>query len=270
MLTDKQYDCENKIGCAHMEKCRKIGIAGIPAPEAGRRWKTRILADGLMPLLAISLVTILLAFMASAALASGVDYQYAQVTTPKGPLNMRKTASSKASIIEKIPNDTILAVSVVDDIWCKCTYHGKEGYVMTKYLSIMDISQFRSLSLYDSGQDVSLLKEKLQELYYFDTEADISDSYDSDTEATVKLFQAANGMEETGIASPELQAFVYWGDPKNNLPTKPMTVEISSRCSGYKHVGQNWSRYSSINGKAYLQVMFWILYWTKVLLSTQR
>ncbi len=126
----------------------------------------------------------------------------------------------------------------------------KEGYVMTKYLSIMDISQFRSLSLYDSGQDVSLLKEKLQELYYFDTEADISDSYDSDTEATVKLFQAANGMEETGIASPELQAFVYWGDPKNNLPTKPMTVEISSRCSGYNHVGQNWSRYSSINGES--------------------
>lgn len=163
---------------------------------------------------------------------------------------MRETASSKADIIAKIPKDTILTVTPVDDVWCKCTYDDKEGYVMSEYLSFMDISQFRTLSLNDSGQDVLDLKEKLKELFFYNEDVEITDSYDSDTETTVKLFQLAQGMEDTGIALPELQALLYWSDPKNNLPTKKMTVTISSSCSGYNHVGENRSKYYSINDES--------------------
>jgi hypothetical protein len=192
-------------------------------------------------LIVISLISCVLA-------ADGIDRQYAKVATKQGPLNMRKSASAKASVLEKIPKDTILAVTPVDGVWCKCTYNEKEGYVMTEYLSFMDISQFRALSLNDSGQDVLHLKEGLRELYFFDAGAKISDQYDSDTETAVRLFQAAQGMEETGIVTPELQAFLYWGSPKNNLPAKKMKVTIACSCSGYNHVGNNWSKYYSING----------------------
>ena len=128
---------------------------------------------------------------------------------------MRKTASSKADIIDKIPKDTILAVATVDDTWGKCTYNGKEGYIMTKYLSLMDVSQFRP-SIVGGFRPRCFWrsKKRLKALYFIDAETALDDRYDSDTEAAVKVFQAANGMEETGIVSPEVQAFLAWGNPQ--------------------------------------------------------
>lgn len=196
------------------------------------------------------IILVVLCIVSCVVVAEDIDYQYARVATQKGPLNMRETASSKAEIIAKIPKDTIITILSVNGVWCECIYDDKEGYVMTEYLSFLDISQFRTLALNDSGQDVYDLKKKLQELYFFDADAEINDSYDSDTENAVRLFQAAQGMEETGIASPALQAFIFWGPAKNNLPTKKMTVKISSSCSGYNHVGQNWSKYYSIDSKS--------------------
>jgi peptidoglycan hydrolase-like protein with peptidoglycan-binding domain len=193
------------------------------------------------------IVLIMISILACVATANGFHDQYAQVTTKKGPLNMRKTASKKASVIEKIPKDTIIPITPVDDIWCKCTYNEKEGYVMTEYLTLKDISQFRTLSMDDTGEDVQKLKEQLRELYFFNADTEINDRYDSDMETAVRLFQEKQGVEETGIISPELQAFMTWGNPKNNLPTKKMTVTIKSSCSGYNHVGNSWSKYYSIN-----------------------
>jgi peptidoglycan hydrolase-like protein with peptidoglycan-binding domain len=230
---------------------RKIAKAtGIPTTRSGRQRKAAHMMGCLVQISIVCCVTILLTLIVSGAFASEIQYQYAQVATPKGPLNMRETPSSKADIIEKIPKDTIIAVAPYDDVWRMCTYNGKDGYVMTEYLSFMDLTLFRTLSLNDSGEDVLALKEKLKELYFFDKDAEINDSYDSNTETTVKLFQLAQGMEDTGIASPELQALLSWGDPKNNLPTQNMTVTISSNCSGYNHVGESWSKYYSINGKS--------------------
>ena len=194
------------------------------------------------------IVLIVISIISCVPAAYGIDYQYAKVATKQGPLNMRKTASVKASVLEKIPKDTILAVIPVDSVWCQCTYNEKDGYVMSEYLSFLDLSQFSALSVNDSGQDVLQLKEKLQELYFFEAGAKFSDQYDSDTETAVRAFQAAQGMEETGTATPELQAFLFWGPAKNNLPVRKMTVTIACSCSGYNHVGENWSKYYSING----------------------
>ncbi|MDD3921061.1 MAG: peptidoglycan-binding protein [Eubacteriales bacterium] len=163
---------------------------------------------------------------------------------------MRKTPSKKADIVEKIPKGTIIEITPVNDVWCQCTYNEKDGYVMTAYLSFMDVSQFQTLSAGDSGQEVLALKEQLKALYFIDADAELDDVYDSGTETAVRLFQAANGMEETGTASPDLQALIAWGSPKNNLPTKIMTVTISSSCSGYNHVGNSWSKYYSLNDQS--------------------
>ncbi len=200
-------------------------------------------------LIVIVAVLCIVSFAAAAA-ADDSDVQYAQVSTQSGPLNMRKSASKNASVVEKIPKDTILPVTPVDDVWCRCAYNGKDGYVMAKYLTYMDASQFAALSPDDTGPAVRALKEKLQALHYLDADLEIDDCYDADTAAAVKLLQAAQGMEETGVASAQLQALLNWGSPKNNLPTKRMTVQIKSSCSGYNHVGSNWSRYCSIDGSA--------------------
>ena len=192
-------------------------------------------------------VLVALCFISIATVEADIDYQYAQVTTQKGPLNMRKTASTKAKKIEEIPKGTIITIIPKDDTWAACTYNDQEGYVMIKYLSIIDISRFRTLSHNDSGQDVIKLKERLQELYFFDADVVIDDNYDIETENIVRLFQATQGIEETGIASPELQAFLFWGPAKNNLPTKIMTVTISSKLTSNNHVGNSWSKYFSIN-----------------------
>lgn len=198
---------------------------------------------GLFIILAIAFSVISIA-----AAATALDYQYAQVTTEKGPLNMRETASTKANKVDEIPNGTIITILSKGDTWCACVYNGQDGYVMTKFLRFMDASQFRALSQADSGQDVLALQERLRELYFYDKDATLTNVYDADTEAAVKRFQAAQGLEETGIASPELQALLFWGPAKNNLPTQTMTVTISCNCGGYNHVGNNWSQYFSVNG----------------------
>lgn len=58
----------------------------------------------------------------------------ATVKTKGGALNMRKTASSKGTIITKIANGTTVTVVEKGDDWTKIKYNGKTGYVSTQYL----------------------------------------------------------------------------------------------------------------------------------------
>lgn len=51
-----------------------------------------------------------------------------------GSLNLRKTASSGAKVLDRIPNNTLLTILDKGSKWCKTSYDGQTGYVMTKYL----------------------------------------------------------------------------------------------------------------------------------------
>ncbi|MBR5232175.1 MAG: SH3 domain-containing protein [Clostridia bacterium] len=51
-----------------------------------------------------------------------------------GKLNLRKKASASAGVLKQIPTGTVLSIIDKGTTWCKTTYGGKEGYVMTKYL----------------------------------------------------------------------------------------------------------------------------------------
>ena len=61
----------------------------------------------------------------------------AYVTTANGKsLNMRSTASSATdNVVATIPNGTMLTILSKGATWCKTTYNGKTGYVMTSFLS---------------------------------------------------------------------------------------------------------------------------------------
>lgn len=51
-----------------------------------------------------------------------------------GKLNLRKRASASASVLKQIPTGTVLPIYEKGSTWCKTSYAGKDGYVMTKYL----------------------------------------------------------------------------------------------------------------------------------------
>ena len=51
-----------------------------------------------------------------------------------GKLNLREKASATAPVLKQIPDGTVLTILEKGSTWCKTTYSGKTGYVMTKYL----------------------------------------------------------------------------------------------------------------------------------------
>lgn len=60
---------------------------------------------------------------------------YARVTTVSGSLNLRGSAKSNATILLTIPQYTTIPILERGSVWCKTTYGGKTGYVMTSFLT---------------------------------------------------------------------------------------------------------------------------------------
>ena len=67
---------------------------------------------------------------------SGVN-KYAQVTTAKGGLNLRKGAGTGYARIYIIPQNAYVTVLENGKTWCKVNYNGHVGYVMTTYLKMI-------------------------------------------------------------------------------------------------------------------------------------
>lgn len=72
----------------------------------------------------------------------------------------------------------------------------------------IEIAKYATLQFGDSNSDVAALNSKLMELGYMDYD-DISSDYTNSTENAVKLFQRANDLDQTGIATNELQELLY-------------------------------------------------------------
>lgn len=65
-------------------------------------------------------------------------YKKAKVTTASGSLNLRKKASTGATILAQIPQYTVIDVLDIDGTWTKVEYKNKTGYVMSAFLTYMD------------------------------------------------------------------------------------------------------------------------------------
>ncbi len=66
---------------------------------------------------------------------------YAQVTTVSGSLNLRKKASSGASVLTTIPQNEMIPVLERLGTWTKVSYKERTGYVMTAFLTFVDVPQ---------------------------------------------------------------------------------------------------------------------------------
>ncbi len=75
--------------------------------------------------------------------------------------------------------------------------------------------QYKALDVGDEGEQVMALKERLYALGYF-TSKNYSDKYNEVTQKRVKMFQLANGLNDTGIATPETQALLFSGNAVKN------------------------------------------------------
>lgn len=84
--------------------------------------------------------------------------------------------------------------------------------------------EYRTLKSGMEGKDVLKFKKAMYWLGYFTTE-NLSDVYNGTTVERVQWLQRNNGLEETGIATPELQEFVFSGKciPTDSAP-KPSPV----------------------------------------------
>ena len=63
--------------------------------------------------------------------------KYAQVTTAKGGLNLRKGAGTGYARTYIIPQNAYVTVLENGKTWCKVNYNGHVGYVMTTYLKMI-------------------------------------------------------------------------------------------------------------------------------------
>lgn len=153
------------------------------------------------------------------------------VSTTGGTLNLRENASENASVLLQIPNTSALDLIEKGGSWCKVSYNGTTGYVMTKFITILsssapaaptqaptvqlpsgsgsnateeeenDPSRYtRTLKSGMYGEDVRWVQERLKELKYT---VNITGTYDTTTINAVKAFQTQNSLTADGLAGAQ-------------------------------------------------------------------
>ena len=159
-------------------------------------------------------VSILLIAVLCVSLAEDRAGLVAKVVTKKGPLKMRVSAGEKGRVTDEIPNGTCILVLQEDEKWCRVSYRGKTGYCKSDFLILLrdadpSMLDYRVLQKGDKGDDVIALKQRLQELGYIRSGSELTNVYNDVTVERVKLFQKETGITEDGIASQELQAYLF-------------------------------------------------------------
>jgi len=171
--------------------------------------------------------------------------RFARVNTDKGTLNMRSQAKDSARVVGKLSNNALVQVLQRGQKWSKVAYNAKSGYVMTSYLTMLQELPYQLLQPGDSSGEVKMLKDRLKDFGYL-TRKQVNEKYDDDTEKALRKLELLNGMPETGIATPELQAFIFHGSvaksksgytASNTDKNSGLTVSIFAWTSGYTILG---------------------------------
>ena len=165
--------------------------------------------------------------------APGVSIGSGLVTTSGGSVNLRAQASSGAKVLLAVPNASIVTVHSKGAEWSAVTYNGTFGYIMSKYITLMnagaaedgnpeeeDPSVYkRTLKKGMSGEDVTWVQNRLSELGY---SLLISNLYDDATFSAVKAFQTQNGLEADGLAGQQTFA-VLKSENARRADAQPLT-----------------------------------------------
>lgn len=182
------------------------------------------------------------------------------VTTSGGTLNFRSAPSDSASVMMQIPNGSALQLLTKGNTWCMVSYNGTEGYVMTKFITILnngissstptqtpsvsvpgqeeenDPSQYtRTLRSGMYGEDVRWVQERLKELQYT---VNVTGTYDATTIEAVKFFQSQNGLTSDGLAGQQTFAMLNSSNARtaNDKPLTFTTLRIDDQSSAVRNM----------------------------------
>ena len=154
----------------------------------------------------------------------------AQVTTEKGTLNLRKKPDSKAAILERIPNHSLVRVISEGDIYWQVQYESEIGFAMCSYLTMTDFTEdvlnYRLLYRNNVGDDVLAIKQRLLDLGYYREGSNMNNVYNETCVERVKMFQRQNGLNEDGIASSAVQTALFASTATVN--TEPLPKAVAS------------------------------------------
>lgn len=156
---------------------------------------------------------------------SGYPYQ----TTTKDGVNLRRSASSSAVILARIPKGAEITVEGEKGSYLKVRYEETSGYAMAEYIHVRTVATpaptpapnnpqtvnnaYSLLSNGASGKEVRALQQVLIELEYLSGSAD--GAFGAKTEAAVQACQKKNGLAQTGEADAALQTLLYENKPIN-------------------------------------------------------
>lgn len=167
---------------------------------------------------------------ARAQSAPAAIYAYPYDTVVLQNVKLRKTAEAEGTVIRMLVAGSM--VEVLDRTangFAKVKAEGKTGYVVDTHINLADIpaptpvptatpapgtEYYVELSKGSSGSAVTALQTVLAELGYME-EKEIDGKFGSGTENALKTFQKRNGRTQDGVATPELQAYIYTGTPKD-------------------------------------------------------
>ncbi|HML47396.1 MAG TPA: peptidoglycan-binding protein [Clostridia bacterium] len=154
----------------------------------------------------------------------------AQVTTGKGPLNLRKRPDDRSDVLERIPNRSLVSVIEQGDIFWEIQYGDEQGYAMCEFLTMTDYAQdilnYRLLYRGNTGGDVLSLKKRLLELGYYRAGSDMTDDYNNTCVERIKMFQRQNSLNEDGIATSEVQAKLFSDAAVPNAEELPKAIRL--------------------------------------------
>ena len=164
----------------------------------------------------------------------------AKVTTPKGALNLRAKPSSAGAVKGEIPNGSCLLVLEEGPEWCLCQWQGETGYCSAAYLTILreadaGMLAYRALRQGDRGEDVLRLKARLQELGYIRAGSTLTEAYNDILAERITLFQRQMGVTEDGVASQELQSYLFSDQaPRCSQTLPPVRSQVKRADQGQR------------------------------------
>lgn len=205
---------------------------------------------------------LLIALMAMASLtgaaqeaespASILAEQIAQVTTPKGQLNIRSKPEARSAVVGKLSNRSYVKVLGQEEGFYQVqTKEGQTGWVAAAFLSPTaygeEVLDYRPLQIGSKGKDVEALKKRLLALGYYRENHSMSDSFNANCVIRVKLFQKLNGLDENGIATPMMQALLFSPQAKENtgeIPAAKKTFLAGPHSSLLQQDGFDWNKFA--------------------------
>ncbi len=170
----------------------------------------------------------------AAAETEEIVSSYPYTTVTKVSVNLRKSRSTKSTLIRKIPAGAEISVLAKYSSWVQVKYGKDTGYVLAEYIVLKTVKKvkvtptptpvptlspaedaggYTVLRKGDKGVAVRSLQEAMIELGFLSGKAD--GSFGDATQKAVAAFQKKNGYPDTGLVDANLQAFLYSGKPLN-------------------------------------------------------